>query len=45
MCVCVCVCVCVYVQGVSGGTVNILGGVSVDNSERMSSHKEVSNFN
>jgi len=45
VCVCVCVCVCVYVcmyvcvciyiyvQGVSGGIVNILGGGSMDYSE------------
>ena len=37
VCVCVwcvwCVCVCVCVQGVSGGTVNILGGGSMDYSQ------------
>jgi hypothetical protein len=31
--VCVCVCVCVDIQGVSGGTVNILGGCIIDYSE------------
>jgi len=29
----VCVCVCIYIQGVSGGIVNILGGGSMDCSE------------
>ena len=48
MCVCVCVCararVCVYIEGVSGGIVNILGGRSIDYSELISSYKHVSNF-
>ena len=32
-CVCMCIYVCVYIQGVSGGIVNILGGGSMDYSE------------
>jgi len=34
----------VFIQGVSGGIVNILGGGSMDYSEQMSSYKHVSNF-
>ena len=33
-----------YMQGVSGGIVNILGGGSMDYSEYISSYKHVSNF-
>jgi hypothetical protein len=33
-----------YIQGVSGGIVNILGGGSMDYSEETSSYKHVSNF-
>jgi hypothetical protein len=33
-----------YIQGVSGGTVNILGGGSMDYSEQINSYKHVSNF-
>ena len=32
------------IQGVSGGIVNILGGGSMDYSEKISSYKHVSNF-
>jgi len=37
---------CLYrdIQGVSGGTVNILGGGSMDYSDKISSYKHVSNF-
>jgi len=38
------VCVCVYIQGVSGGIVNILVGGSMDYSEKISSYKHVSNL-
>ena len=34
----------VHIQGVSRGTVNILGGNSMDYSEYISSYKHVSNF-
>ena len=33
VCMCVCVCVYIYIQGVSGGIVNILGGDSMDYTE------------
>jgi len=33
-----------YIQDVSGGIVNILGGGSMDYSEQISSYKHVSNF-
>jgi len=35
---------CTYIQGVSGGVVNILGSRSMDYSEKISSYKHVSNF-
>jgi preprotein translocase subunit SecG len=34
MCVCICVCMCIiYIQGVSGGIINILEGGSTEYSE------------
>ena len=33
-----------YIQGVSGGIVNILGGSTIDYSEQTSSYKPLSNF-
>jgi hypothetical protein len=40
----VCVYIYTYIQGVSGGIVNILGGGSMDYFEQISSYKHVSNF-